>query len=70
MQANQRVTRDRYGQCSAEILSTAGGYARSILRNKEDAEDAVQQAAMRRTGTHRDLRPAAVVQGLVVYDPA
>ena len=57
MQANQRVTRDRYGQLLAEILSTAGGYARSILRNKEDADDAVQQAAMRR------------LEHIATYDP-
>jgi len=46
-----------YGRLLEGILGQAAGYALSILRNRSDAEDAVQQAAMR--GLER----------LVSYDP-
>ena len=38
---------DDYGRLLGPFLAQAAGYARSILRNRADAEDAVQQAAMR-----------------------
>jgi RNA polymerase sigma-70 factor (ECF subfamily) len=47
MAADRGVSRERYAQLLMEILPAAGGYSRSIVRIKEDAEDAVQQAAMR-----------------------
>ena len=37
----------RYGRMLAPLLGHAAAYARSILRNRQDAEDAVQQAALR-----------------------
>lgn len=46
-----------YGCLLEGVLAQAAGYALSILRNRADAEDAVQQAAMR--GLER----------LVSYDP-
>lgn len=36
-----------YGRLLGPCLAQAAGYARSILRDRADAEDAVQQAAMR-----------------------
>lgn len=36
-----------YGQALAPLLRQAAGYARSILRNRQQAQDAVQQAALR-----------------------
>jgi len=38
---------DRYGQLLAPLLRQAAGYARSVLWNRADAEDAVQQAALK-----------------------
>ncbi len=37
----------QYGRLLESLLEQAAGYARSILRNRHDAEDAVQQAALR-----------------------
>ncbi|HEY0106439.1 MAG TPA: RNA polymerase sigma factor [Rhizomicrobium sp.] len=36
-----------YARALAPLLGQAGGYARALLRNTPDAEDAVQQAALR-----------------------
>jgi RNA polymerase sigma factor (sigma-70 family) len=50
----------RYALLLEPLLASAAGYARSILRNRQDAEDAVQQAALRgfeRVGTYDDARP-------------
>lgn len=49
-----------YARMLEPLLGTAAGYARSILRNRQDAEDAVQQAALRgleRIATYDDARP-------------
>ena len=49
-----------YEQLLVPLLGQAGAYARSILRNRHDAEDAVQQAALRglqRIGTYDAARP-------------
>jgi len=40
-------TPSAYGHLLEGMLEQAAGYALSILRNRHDAEDAVQQAAMR-----------------------
>ena len=37
----------QYAVLLKPLLTQAAGYARSILRNRDDAEDAVQQAALR-----------------------
>jgi RNA polymerase sigma factor (sigma-70 family) len=50
----------RYALLLQPLLASAAGYARSILRNRQDAEDAVQQAALRgfeRVGTYDEARP-------------
>jgi RNA polymerase sigma factor (sigma-70 family) len=50
----------RYALLLEPLLASAAGYARSILRNRQDAEDAVQQAALRgfeRVGTYDQARP-------------
>jgi RNA polymerase sigma factor (sigma-70 family) len=50
----------RYALLLQPLLGTAAGYARSILRHRHDAEDAVQQAALRgleRIGSYDELRP-------------
>lgn len=47
MREHSTVSPDRYGELLSEVLPAAGGYARSILRNVADAEDAVQHAAVR-----------------------
>ena len=36
-----------YGRALEPLLRQAGGYAMSLLRNRQDAEDAVQTAALR-----------------------
>ncbi len=41
------LTPSAYGRVLEGILEQAAGYALSILRNRADAEDAVQQAALR-----------------------
>ena len=41
------LTTSAYGRLLEGMLEQAAGYALSILRNKSDAEDAVQQAALR-----------------------
>jgi RNA polymerase sigma-70 factor (ECF subfamily) len=50
----------RYALMLQPLLGSAAGYARSILRNRQDAEDAVQQAALRgleRVGSYDESRP-------------
>lgn len=51
------LTAREYGRLLEELLEPSAGYARSILGRQTDAEDAVQQAALR--GLER----------LVTYDP-
>ncbi|QPC91900.1 RNA polymerase sigma factor [Mesorhizobium sp. INR15] len=49
-----------YARALEPLLVQASGYARSILRNRADAEDAVQTAALRgleRLGSYDELRP-------------
>lgn len=49
-----------YGREVRPLLGQAAGYARSLLRNRHDAEDAVQQAALRgweRIGQYDVTRP-------------
>jgi RNA polymerase sigma-70 factor, ECF subfamily len=41
------LTPSDYGRLMEAVLEQAAGYALSILRNRADAEDAVQQAALR-----------------------
>jgi RNA polymerase sigma-70 factor (ECF subfamily) len=41
------LARERYAQLLSPLLGRATAYARSILRHRYNAEDAVQQAAMR-----------------------
>lgn len=43
----EHLDADRYGQLLTPLLRQAAGYARSILWNRADAEDAVQQAALK-----------------------
>jgi RNA polymerase sigma-70 factor (ECF subfamily) len=46
--AEHKVLAERdYGRLLRPMLVQAAGYARAILRNRHDAEDAVQQAALR-----------------------
>jgi RNA polymerase sigma-70 factor, ECF subfamily len=40
-------SRRQYARLLEPLLAQAAGYARSILRTRQDAEDAVQQAALR-----------------------
>jgi RNA polymerase sigma-70 factor, ECF subfamily len=50
----------RYALLLQPLLGTAAGYARSILRNRHDADDAVQQAALRgleRVNSYDKSRP-------------
>jgi RNA polymerase sigma-70 factor, ECF subfamily len=50
----------QYAVLLEPLLTQAAGYARSILRNRDDAEDAVQQAALRgfeRIHTFDENRP-------------
>lgn len=54
----QPVQQAQYGRLIEEIIERAAAYAFSILGNRHDAEDAVQQAALR--GLER----------LAMYDPA
>jgi RNA polymerase sigma-70 factor (ECF subfamily) len=42
-----KLTPAQYGRLLESILEQAAGYALSILRSRPDAEDAVQQAALR-----------------------
>jgi RNA polymerase sigma-70 factor (ECF subfamily) len=49
-----------YAHMLAPVLGQGAAYARSILRNRQDAEDAVQQAALRgleRFGSFDSTRP-------------
>ena len=49
-----------YGRALEPLLAQAGGYARSILRSRADAEDAVQLAALRgleRLSSYDEARP-------------
>ena len=45
--AYKPLSRQQYGRLLEGMLPRSGGYARSILHNCEDAQDAVQQAALR-----------------------
>jgi RNA polymerase sigma-70 factor (ECF subfamily) len=45
--APEALTPSTYGRLLEGILPQAAGYAMSILRNRADAEDAVQQAALK-----------------------
>jgi RNA polymerase sigma-70 factor (ECF subfamily) len=50
----------RYAQLLQPLLGTATGYAHSIVHNRHDADDAVQQAALRgleRLSSYDELRP-------------
>jgi RNA polymerase sigma-70 factor (ECF subfamily) len=54
------LARDDYGRLVEACLGQAVGYARSILRHHADAEDAVQQAALRgmeRLASYDQRRP-------------
>jgi RNA polymerase sigma-70 factor, ECF subfamily len=49
-----------YARALEPLLTQAGGYARSILRSRADAEDAVQLAALRgleRLSSYDEVRP-------------
>jgi len=49
-----------YGRELKPLLGSAAGYARSLLGNRHDAEDAVQQAALRaweRIGQYDAMKP-------------
>jgi RNA polymerase sigma-70 factor (ECF subfamily) len=51
---------DAYERELRPLLGQAAGYARSLLRNRQDAEDAVQQAALRaweRIDQYQTARP-------------
>lgn len=41
------LDREHYAQALEPLLAQAAGYARSLLHNRHDAEDAVQQAVLR-----------------------
>lgn len=56
--ASSSVSARDYGRMLEGLFEQAAAYAHSILRNREDAEDAVQQAALRG------------LEGLRTYDPA
>jgi RNA polymerase sigma factor (sigma-70 family) len=50
----------RYALLLQPLLGTAAGYARSILHHRHDADDAVQQAALRgieRINSYNESRP-------------
>lgn len=54
------MTSFEYGRLVAPWLARAAGYARSLLHDRDDAQDAVQQAALRgfeRIGTYDAGRP-------------
>ncbi len=51
---------EEYARLLEPLLPLAGGYARSLLKHKDDAQDAVQQAAVRgleRIHTYDTSRP-------------
>jgi len=53
---------DSYERALRPLLRQAGGYARGILQSRADAEDAVQQAALKgleRIAQYDDARPFA-----------
>lgn len=55
-----KLTSSTYGRRLEALLDQAAGYALSILRNRSDAEDAVQQAALRglqRVATYDPTQP-------------
>jgi len=55
-----KLTSSTYGRRLEALLDQAAGYALSILRNRSDAEDAVQQAALRglqRIATYDSSQP-------------
>ena len=47
MSANSEVRREEFQRLLEPLLERAGGYAFSIVGNREDAEDAVQEAALK-----------------------
>ncbi len=47
MSHSPRVSGDEFRQLIEPLLERAGAYAFSIVRNREDAEDAVQNAALK-----------------------
>jgi RNA polymerase sigma-70 factor (ECF subfamily) len=54
------VDRRGYEQALRPLLTRAAGYAHAVLRHRQDAEDAVQQAALRgfeRIATYQPSRP-------------
>lgn len=52
-----------YGRLIEPLLEQAAGYARSILRHRSDAEDAVQQAALRGLERIESYNPARPFKG-------
>jgi RNA polymerase sigma-70 factor (ECF subfamily) len=54
----QTISGARFAELLTDLLPPATGYARSILRNKADAEDAVQQAALRGLKALADYDPS------------
>lgn len=51
------ISATTYAQLLEEVLPASGGYARSILRHRQDAEDAVQQTALRGLQALRNYDP-------------
>ncbi len=47
MSSQPPVTDEEFRSCVEPLLDIAAGYAFSIVRNREDAEDAVQEALLR-----------------------
>ena len=57
------LSRADYGRVLEPMLRQAAGYARSILRNRMDAEDAVQQAVLRGLERLESYDPARPFKG-------